>query len=57
MPTTLGIEYIYLDLLLIYDMSSNCAVFAKLSELKCSVVMIRQDCQKIPLNILIALLN
>jgi len=33
-----------------YDMFSNCAVFVKLSELKGSFVMIRQDCQKITIN-------
>lgn len=56
-PTTSDIEYIYLDLLLIYDIFNGSAVFVKLSELEPTVIIIRQDCQKILLILFIVLLN
>jgi len=45
-PTTPGVECIYTDLLIIIDMFSSCAAVIKLSELKHSFIMSRQDCQK-----------
>jgi hypothetical protein len=41
--------YLY-GFITLFDMFSSCAVFVKLSELKGSVVMIRQGCQNITIN-------
>jgi len=56
-PRTPGVEYIYPDLLFIFDMFSSFSVFATSSELKHSAIMIRQDCQNLLLKILTVLLN
>jgi hypothetical protein len=56
-PGTPGVGYIYSDLLLFIDMYRRLAVLVKLSELKQPVVIQRWDWQKLPLNVLIVLLN